>query len=364
VDVSARLYYDRYDIKNGYPVPPSNPDFFQEVQLGEWWGAELQLNKKLWEKHMISVGVEYRDDFRQSDQLFDSNNTNYPPTLRSRQSYGVFAEGDFALRDDLHFNGGVRYDQYGDFDPSVSPRLGLIYNPFKKSTFKALYGTAFRAPNFQEIINSSYPGPSIQTPETIESYELVYEQGIGDHLRSSISGFYNQMDNLIVFQNGLYDNFNADSRGMEVALEGNWPQGVRTRVSYTLQRTETENLPSGQIFPNSAPQHMVKLNVSVPVVKEKLFASLEFQYVSSRHTFNAAQDQSGNITTVQGEDTPGFPTANFTLFSKNIVKNLEVSASVYNLLDQSYADPASRGHLQDQIPQDGRSFRLKLTYRF
>ena len=27
-------------------------------------------------------------------------------------------------------------------------------------------------------------------------------------------------------------------------------------------------------------------------------------------------------------------------------------------------NPATRFHLQDQIPRDGRSFRLKLTYRF
>jgi len=264
------------------------------------------------------------------------------------------------LRDDLHFNGGVRYDQYGDFDPSLSPRLGLIYNPFKKSTFKALYGTAFRAPNFQEIINSSYPGPSIQTPETINSYELVYEQGIGQHLRSSISGFYDRMDDLIVFEHGSYNNFNADSLGMELALEGTWPQGVRTRASYTLQRTEPQNLPSGEIFPNSAPEHIVKLNLGVPVVKENLFASLEFQYTSSRHTFYADIYQN----TLQGRDTPGFAIVNFTLFSKNIVKNLEVSASIYNLLDESYADPSSRFHLQAKIPQDGRSFRVKATYRF
>ena len=97
------------------------------------------------------------------------------------------------------------------------------------------------------------------------------------------------------------------------------------------------------------------------MVDEKLFASLEFQYVNSRHT--VYPDPSGGAT-LPGVDTPGFPTLNFTLFSKNIVKNLEVSASVYNLLDETYSDPSTQGHIQDQIPQDCRSFRLKLTYRF
>ena len=356
-DVSARLYYDRCDIQTGEPSYFNAPvGFYKDVQMGEWWGAELQLNKKLWQKHMISVGAEYRDDYSQSDQYF-VNGQPLPATLASRQSYGVFTEGDFVLRDDLHFNGGVRYDQYGDFDPSFSPRLGLIYNPFKKSTFKALYGTAFRTPNFEELSD-----PRFQNilPEKIESYELVYEQEIGQHLRSSISGFYNRMDNLIVFT-GNYDNYNADTRGMELALNGNWAKGVRCRASYTFQRTE--NLTTGGGFPDS-PEHLVKLNLSAPVIKEKLFASLEFQYVSSRHTVYTATSGPNSGDTVPGVDTPGFPTVNFTLFSKNIVKNLEVSASIYNLLDQSYADPASRFHIESQIPQDGRSFRLKLAYRF
>jgi outer membrane receptor protein involved in Fe transport len=55
---------------------------------------------------------------------------------------------------------------------------------------------------------------------------------------------------------------------------------------------------------------------------------------------------------------------NLTLYSQNLVKNLEFSASVYNLFDATYFYPASRFHLQDTIEADGRSFRLKLTYRF
>jgi outer membrane receptor protein involved in Fe transport len=98
----------------------------------------------------------------------------------------------------------------------------------------------------------------------------------------------------------------------------------------------------------------------VPLVKEKLFASLEYQYTSSRHTVFT----STSGATVPGLDADGYGVLNFTLYSQNIVKNLEVSASIYNLLDETYADPSSRFHVQDQLRRDGRSFRLKLTYRF
>ena len=53
-----------------------------------------------------------------------------------------------------------------------------------------------------------------------------------------------------------------------------------------------------------------------------------------------------------------------SLFSQHLLKGLEVSGSVYNLLDKRYSDPATPFHLQDLIERDGRTFRVKVTYRF
>jgi len=201
-------------------------------------------------------------------------------------------------------------------------------------------------PRFQDI-----------QPEKITSYELVYEQGINKNLRSSVSGYYNEMDDLINFQDGSFTNFNANTLGMELALEGKWENRIRTRMSYTLQ--QSENRDTNESLPDS-PMHLVKFNVDVPVFKDKIFAGLEVQYTSSRHTVYT--DLSGN--TLVGSDAPGFTVVNFTLFSQNLVKNLNISASIYNLLGTTYYDPASRFHLQDSIQQNGRTFQVKFTYRF
>src|ERR1039457_3883803 len=347
LDVSAQVYYDRSDFQIGYPVVFGTNDFSStEKDAGEWWGTEVQLNKRLWERHIITLGAEFRDDFLQEIQ-----SSGQMPVEQTRLSYGISLQGDFMLLTNLHFNAGVRYDQYGDFDPAFDPRLALIYNPWKTATLKAIYGTAFRAPNILELAIS----PQLK-PEKITSYELVYEQEIVRHLHSSISGFYNQMNGLIAFENGQYVNFDADTRGLELALEENWNNGIRSRLSYSLQRTEAgsqENLPD-------SPEHLIKMNVSVPVYKQKVFASLEFQYTSSRQTlFTDSSD-----TTLRGMDAGGFETVNFTIFSHDLVKNLEFSGGVYNLFDARYGGPSSRFHLQDTIEQDGRSFRLKLAYRF
>jgi outer membrane receptor for ferrienterochelin and colicin len=55
---------------------------------------------------------------------------------------------------------------------------------------------------------------------------------------------------------------------------------------------------------------------------------------------------------------------NLTMTYENLVKGLELSASVYNLFDVDYGHPGGGEHVQDIIEQDGRSFRVKLTYRF
>lgn len=352
VDVMARVYYDRNDFEIVYPFAPL---LFKEEQKGEWWGAELQLNKKLWERHILTMGFEYRDDFHQSNHISDQNTGQvFTDVHQDRQSHGAYLQADFAILTNLHLNIGGRYDQYGDFDPAFNPRVAVIYNPVPTATLKFLYGTAFRAPNFLELSDSRFQDIS---PEEITSYEAVYEQEIGRNLRSTISGFYNEMDDLIVLENGNFTNFNAEALGMEMALTGSWTNGVRTRLSYTLQKVEDQS--ANRILPDS-PQQLVKLNVSVPVYKQKVFAGLEYQYTSSRHTLRTTTTGS----TLTGEDASGFGVLNFTLFSRNIIENLDFSVSIYNLLDTKYSDPASRFHLQDKIERDGRHFRMKLTYLF
>ena len=353
VNLTAQVYYDRSSFDITYPQVPN---LFKEQQQADWWGTEVQLTRKLWERHVITVGAEYRDDFNQHRRLFQSEPDEvFANVNRTRQNYGIYAQGDFAVLTNLHFNAGVRYDQYGDFNPSWDPRLALIYNPFEKSTIKAIYGTAFRAPNFIELSDPIFPNVG---PEKITSYELVYEQQIADSMKASLSGFYNRMDDLIFLQNGSFTNFNVDAKGLELSLESIWASGVRTRASYTYE--ETRNRTISQDLADS-PNNLATLNVSVPLYQEKVFAGLEVQYVSTRHTQHISPITGEDVP---GRDAPGYGVVNFTLFSQNLVKNLDFSASIYNLLDTGYSDPATRFHHQDLIPQDGRSFRVKLTYRF
>ncbi|MGO8765024.1 MAG: TonB-dependent receptor plug domain-containing protein [Limisphaerales bacterium] len=362
LDLSANVYYDRSDYQVELPGPlfaPAPGSILDEVQeTGQWAGGEVQLNKTIWDRHIITVGAEYRDDFQQdanSSQL-EPTYTNYPSVHDQRENVGVFAQGDFLIVTNLHLETGVRFDQSFDdqdhFSPSWSPRAALVYQALPQSTFKFIYGTAFRDPSFYELSEISTANIKPE-PEDITSYELVYEQGIGKYLRSSIAGYYDHLHNLIAVQQGYFTNFNANTMGTELALEGKWNYGIMTRASYTLLHSEDRETGGG--LPDS-PMHMLKFNASVPLYPDKIFAGLEVQYTS--------RSQTVTYTDASGGYVPGYTVVNFTLFSQNLIKNLELSASVYNLLDKTYYEPASQLHLQNAIQQDGRTFWLKLTYRF
>jgi len=366
LDLSANVYYDRSGYQVDYPefleAQPPGPELFEVQETGQWAGGQVQLNKKIGD-NIITVGTEYRDDFQQ-----DANSYQLEPAYMNilsvhdqRENIGVFAQGDFLIVTNLHLETGVRYDQAFDeqdkFGPLWSPRAALIYNPLPQSTFKFIYGTAFRDPSFYELSEAATANIKPQ-PENITSYQLVYEQGIGQHLRSSVFGFYDQMDKLIGIQNGVFTNFNASTMGTELAMEGRWKYEIITRASYTL--THSENQSGGGGLPDS-PMHMLKFNASAPLWPQKIFAGLEVQYTSRAQTVET-DPLTGD--TISGGYVPGYAVVNLTLFSQNLVKNLDFSASIYDLLDKTYYEPASQFHLQNAIEQDGRTFRVKLTYRF
>lgn len=353
--IIGHLSYDTYDYHGDYiSSGVVNKDFSN----GEWWAGEVMFTKILMERHKLTVGAEYQINSKQ-DQ--GDRNENPPEILlddkRRSRRWALYIQDEFTIFKKLILNAGMRYDHYSTFGGTSNPRLALIYHPLEKTAFKLIYGTAFRAPNVYELHYSASPNkgnPDLK-PEKIKAYELICEQSLGDTFFLTIAGFKNKLkdlidqqvdpaDNLIVFRNVN----KVETKGIELELEGRWHNGLTGRLSYSLQ--EAKDTTTGKILINS-PKHMAKLNLIVPLLKEKVFAGLEEQYMSKRKT-------------LAGREIEGFFVTNLTIFSKKLVKGLEVSASVYNLFDEKYGDPGSTEHVQDVIEQDGRSFRFKITFDF
>jgi iron complex outermembrane receptor protein len=123
---------------------------------------------------------------------------------------------------------------------------------------------------------------------------------------------------------------------------------MRLRTSYAWQISRDVTTQAELV---NSPRSLAKLNYSVPVWRDGMRTGLELQYTSSRKTL-AGGTAGGHLLT------------NLTLLSERLAENLDLSASVYNLFDIRYADPGAQEHIQDLLMQDGRSYRLKLNYRF
>jgi outer membrane receptor protein involved in Fe transport len=360
-DVIARTFYDRYTYEGTYiypsPTDPAQISPILDFADGKWWGTELQLTKTVLSRNRITVGGEYRDNFRQDQNSYNLN--PYSPLLDdSRQSFvgAVYLQDELTIAKSLSLNAGFRYDYYSGTQASLDPRAALIYRPWRPTAFKFIYGEAFRAPNTYELYYSvapNLPNPKLK-PEKIRTTEFVWEQGLTSHLWFSTSAFYNDIDDLITQEPGANDSViflnlqQARSSGLELEVKGQLADWLEGAASYSFQ--ETKDGATDQFLSNS-PRNLVKLNLSQQLWKKRVSVSLDAQYRS-------------RIQTSSGTSVSPFSIVNLTLLGRRLGKHLDASASVYNLLDKKYFDPSSGDTLQQAIQQDGRSFRVKMTWHW
>jgi len=339
-DVTGRLFWDFYGFDDALPYSiPGGSVVNQDQWSGQWFGGEFLLGRTLFERLHLTLGAEYRRNYQQRMINYDlAPRMLFANNHLGSTIFGVFTQDEWRILDNLHLNVGLRYDHYETFGGTLNPRLGLIYEPVPGTTLKLLYGTAFRAPSTFESLytccnNTWRPNPDLR-PESIETYEFVWEQAIGEHLRLHLSPFYYKLTDIISLNTfsepgGDYKQYRnnqgtMDAAGVEVQLTGRWDR-LEGRLSYSFQDARDARSNRGLV---NSPTHMVKFNLSAPVWGDKTFAGLEVQYTSSRRT-------------VQNQTTGGFIVTNLTLFSGRWWKGLEVTGDIYNLFDTKYRDPAA-----------------------
>ncbi len=357
--IGARLSLDWYNYAGTYVYDFPPIVLNRDRAWGYSWATEVNYSTTAFAKHVLVVGADLRFPYRQDQANFDEAPfTTYLSANHHSRTYAAYAQDEFTPFKVLTINYGLRFDHYETFGGTLNPRAAVIYKPRENMAIKFLYGRAFRAPSAYELYYSDGFSTKPSTglgPETIETYEGVFEHYSGHGLRVSGSAFFYKINDLISLQTDPSDDLlvfrnveEVKSIGVGLEVAKAWARGPEARLSYALQRSE--DVAVDRALTNS-PYHLAKLNVSSPLIRDRLFAGVELQYTSSRKT-------------LAGNEAHGFALANLTLFTRHLVKGFDLSASVYNLLDAKYGDPGSEEHAQDVIEQDGRNWRLALTYRF
>ena len=201
-------------------------------------------------------------------------------------------------------------------------------------------------------------------PEQVETYELGLEQMIAKYWRFTATGYYMHLDKLIsstriITDKNFFQQVNTNSQngyGGIFELRRQWENGVLLRSSYSIQYAESENDGSIQYAINKSkygssipdiPHHLYQLNLMAPLFTPELRGGLDMQTLSSRQSF------SGKV--------PGYTRLNLSLLYQPI-KYVDLSASIYDLLNSNRIE-ASPEPLP-LMPQEGRTFRLKMEFRF
>jgi len=175
-------------------------------------------------------------------------------------------------------------------------------------------------------------------------------------LRTSVSSYWYKAKELITltstsdpdaFLGVTYVNEGeVRAKGLEFEAQMRLWHGAEGHMSYALQ--EATDQATGETLTNSPPQ-MGKARVSAPLFGPGSSVAVEVLGIGRRQT-------------VAGNTLGAAATANLTII-KPLGRSLELVGSVRNLFGLDYAVPASSEHVQDSIPQNGRTFRVGLKLR-
>jgi vitamin B12 transporter len=206
--------------------------------------ASMQNDFSLGRDHLLTLGLD-----RQEDHV--SSNTAYAVTRRD--TTGVFAQ--YQSQWDKHrVQLALRGDDNSQFGRHTTGNAAWGYEVVADLDLRLAYGTAFKAPTFNQLYFPGYGNPDLR-PETSRNIEL----GLGGRLpagRWSATLFDNRINDLIsVFP---VANINrAEIQGLELAANsrfGAWD----VAVNLTLQDPENKSSGSnqGKVLPRRAQESL------------------------------------------------------------------------------------------------------------
>lgn len=340
-------YYHAYDDTQG-----------QTVQ------AESNLQLQLGSHHLLT-GIELSQDLlARQRQSFSVNPTalgtaevNINPLTRRS---AAFIQDEWQLIPSTALHLGLRGDTASHEQPSLSPRLGLVWQIDAAWTSKFLIGRAYRSPSAYEKLFGD--GINVLAnrqlkAETLDTRELVLSWR--EHARQNwqLSLFDNQLHDLIsqVDVNGLGQlQFQNISAARRQGAELSWHRQSNDNAHWSASWAQN-HLPSvGTSITNRPSLSVAKLAYTRTLLATAQLAT-ELQFSSpSRYVWRGS-----------AQTLPSRTLANVVLTLPNLGwRGVQAQLRVENLFDRRYAAKSSAEMLTPNVPQTLRSLTFKLDYAF
>ncbi len=209
----------------------------------------LQNDIALAEEHLLTLGVDYRKDRVDSTTAY---------AVTSRRDTGLFAQyqGWFGAHD-LQLS--LRRDDDQQFGRHTTGSLAWGHALGDDLRLTAAYGTAFKAPTFNELYYPfGFGNPNLR-PERSRSLEIGL-RGRPDWGRWSLNAYETRIHDLIAYDASIFSSNNIDRariRGLEATL-GTRLGGWDLNASLTLldPRNEGGGANDGNVLPRRARQSL------------------------------------------------------------------------------------------------------------
>jgi outer membrane receptor for ferrienterochelin and colicins len=351
-----RAYYDQYRYDGIYNYYQSFGSQSFDGAVGDWIGNQLLYQQEHTRIGAITVGAEANVDIRNLQYGYSMVPTSSGAERQDdfllrhpNASYALFVQDEWrpAPKWTIYFGG--RFDDSRNNRASFSPRAAVVHK-MGTSTYKLMYGRAFRNPSTFERYWS--PSPSLGS-EQIQSIELSREQKLGKRLNLLTSAFHYRLsgliqgvpitDNILQYQNRS----KAAATGLEFELNGRPFDRLDTSMSYTLHRVRGAE-EAGRL--ENSPARLAHFRAAIPFAQERMVVAGAMRHVSSRLTAFA-------------DLTPAATVFDLTGTVRFANKQADLQFGVRNLFDRQYADPLSAEHSTTVLPRTGRAIYVKLSWR-
>lgn len=330
--------------------------------------------------HMATLGGQWWDA-----ELDDGLSTE----TFEQTTWAMFVEDEWLLRDDLALTFGGRYDHHDAFGSQFSPRGYLVWNATNRWTLKGGVSRGYRTPSLNALhdgINGVTGQGTILTignpdlePETSTSSELGVRYDNRQGFMASATLFHNRFDDKIASGNdivvsddplipdGVYaQDINIDeavTQGVELATRIQLAPAWALSANYTYTDSEQKSGEQEGEPLTDTPEHAVNATLRWQTT-DRLSTWLSAEYRSKRYR---------NRERVRGapsfDDLGDFKA--YELFhlggSYQVVDNVTLSATIYNLLDKDFVDYRTYDGGSDNVyanSEEGRRLWLSAIYEF
>ncbi|MBV6493914.1 MAG: Colicin I receptor [Turneriella sp.] len=395
LNFDTRLFYNNYTFRDNLIYIPNfldNGDTkFTDTLSDNTVGTEVRAEFIPFASLRTITGAEIQYSKTRSFVTGNANDIDIPVEL---YNYAAFTQFAYQPKHWFALISGLRFDGSSVFEKNFSPRVTAIFHPNSESTVKLIYSTGFRNPTpFERFFADqiSLEANSNLGPERLQNAEIVYEHRLAEGLSLQSAAYSNHITNLLVQETnpdtGLLRFINKGTinmNGVEAGFTYLTLSGFRIFANITynesFEKWILSDFSTGQRvwLPNS-PQYTMNTGFLVPLWKNYLAAAVTTHYIAERKSFEIITDD-GSGPETHSKIFPAYYLTNVTLSLKEVIPHFYLYASVYNLFDEHYSDPIigdegvqtsydSGGNPGKKyallgIPQDGRTFRIKLTFQF